>query len=151
MSLMKACRYSFHDLSRVEVDRRRPQTPRFNMPFELGLIIAQTERAKSKHYWYVFEAKRFRVLKSLSDINGTEVYIHNGRPIGVLRELTNALARNQHRPTVRELHAVYRDVRRAAATLKRDLATHSLFDTRVFQDLVLAASISAKRRIATLQ
>ncbi|SPF56031.1 hypothetical protein SBA4_7670004 [Candidatus Sulfopaludibacter sp. SbA4] len=37
--LIERCRYSVHDLSRVEVDARRP-TPRFNMPFELGLAVA---------------------------------------------------------------------------------------------------------------
>src|SRR5215471_15917419 len=37
LQLIQSCRYSFHDLSRVEVDVRRPATPRFNMPFELGL------------------------------------------------------------------------------------------------------------------
>ena len=81
------------------------------------------------------------MLKSLSDINGSEVYIHAGHPTGVLRELTNALARTQHRPTVLELQAIYRDVKRTAEILKRELATKSLFDTRPFGDLVLAAII----------
>jgi hypothetical protein len=140
-----------HDLSRVELDPRRPKTPRFNMPFELGLAVAGTGRGRNRHRWYVFEAKKFRVLKSLSDMNGTEAYIHGGTPTGVLRELTNALARSSHRPTVRELQAVYRDVKRTAVILKQDLATQTLFDTRPFLDLVLAASISAKQRIASLR
>jgi len=148
--LMGTCRFSFHDLSRVELDTRGPKTPRFNMPFELGLAVFRAEQVDRRHRWYVFEAKRFRVLKSLSDINGTEVYIHGGRPTGVLRELTNALARSNHKPTVLELKAIYRDVKRAAATIKHELATHTLFDTRPFLDLVLAASISAKRRISSL-
>ena len=38
-SLIHSCRYSFHDLCRVELDLRRPPTPRFNMPFELGLVV----------------------------------------------------------------------------------------------------------------
>src|SRR5579863_1030465 len=37
--LMKSCQYSFHDLSRVELDPTLPKTPRFNMPFELGLVL----------------------------------------------------------------------------------------------------------------
>jgi len=37
--LIRRCRYSFHDLSRVELDPRPPRTPRFNMPFELGLTL----------------------------------------------------------------------------------------------------------------
>jgi hypothetical protein len=35
LELVQGCRYSFHDLSRVQLDRRAPATPRFNMPFEL--------------------------------------------------------------------------------------------------------------------
>jgi hypothetical protein len=34
LELITPCQYSFHDLSRVELDRKRPMTPRFNMPFE---------------------------------------------------------------------------------------------------------------------
>src|SRR3954453_3919281 len=41
--LISTCQYSFHDLSRVEPDHRRPRTPRFNMPFELGLAVAWAE------------------------------------------------------------------------------------------------------------
>src|SRR5271157_2636986 len=40
LSLIRRCKISFHDLSRVELDRNRPPTPRFNMPFELGLAVA---------------------------------------------------------------------------------------------------------------
>lgn len=121
------------------------------MPFELGLAVAQAQHLDQEHRWYIFESKRFRVLKSLSDPNGTEPYIHGGRPIGVLRELTSALARSRHKPTVRDLQAIYRDVTRAAVSLKRELATPTLFDARPFQDLVLAASISARRHIASLK
>jgi hypothetical protein len=39
VELILSCRYSFHDLSRVELDLRRPRTPRMNMPFELGLAV----------------------------------------------------------------------------------------------------------------
>jgi hypothetical protein len=151
MHLIGTCHYSFHDLSRVELESGMPKTPRFNMPFELGLTVARSVNIRGGHRWYVFESKRFRVLKSLSDINGTEVYIHAGSPVGLLRELTNALARSQHRPTVRELQAVYRDLRRTAVNLKRELATETLFDTRPFLDLVLAGNISARHRIASLR
>jgi len=91
------------------------------------------------------------VLKSLSDINGTEAYIHEGRPIGILRELTNALARSKHRPTGRELQSIYRDVKMTAEIIKRQLATRTLFDTRPFKDLVVAANISARRHIHSLR
>ncbi len=34
-SLIESCPYSIHDLSRVQLDRHPPRTPRFNMHFEL--------------------------------------------------------------------------------------------------------------------
>lgn len=40
LDVIRECEYSFHDLSRVEVDATPPATPRFNMPFELGLTVA---------------------------------------------------------------------------------------------------------------
>src|SRR5580658_6015102 len=36
LDLIGSCSYSIHDLSRVQLDRTAPATPRFNMPFELG-------------------------------------------------------------------------------------------------------------------
>lgn len=147
LSLIHSCRYSFHDLSRVELDRKRPPTPRFNMPFELGLAVAWAHQEDREHEWYIFEAKSHRLAKSLSDLDGTQIYIHAGTPTGVLRQLTNALARSTHQPTVKDLKAIYRDVQRAAIAIKKDHGTVSLYDTRPFLDLVYAALASARKRV----
>lgn len=150
-NLISSCQYSFHDLSRVELDRKHPRVPRFNMPFELGLAVGWEKHGGQPHQWYAFEAKPHRALKSLSDLNGTEFYIHDARPVGVFRCLTNALARSEHHPTVRDLQGLYRDLNEKALTIKRDLATKSLFDTRPFRDLVLFAGKSARKRIPSLR
>ncbi len=97
--LIRNCRYSFHDLSRVELDVRHLRTPRFNMPFELGLAAACDKLNPGRHVWFVLEAKSRRLQKSLSDLGGTDVYIHGGKPQGVFRELCNALVRTGHQPT----------------------------------------------------
>jgi len=60
--LLRSCRYSFHDLSRVSLDRNPPATPRFNMPFELGLAVSP--RRSRAHEWFVFEEQRHRLTKS---------------------------------------------------------------------------------------
>jgi len=44
--LITSCQYSFHDLSRVQLDRKRPQAPRFNMRFELGLVLGWPKKAE---------------------------------------------------------------------------------------------------------
>jgi hypothetical protein len=151
LALIQGCRYSFHDICRVGIDTARPPTPRFNMPFELGLAVTWSMAGDSDHAWYVMEAKQYRQQKSLSDLNGTEIYIHDGRAVGVFRLLTNALARTEIRPTVPDLQAVYRDLNQAAAEIKKALAAPSLFDTRAFQDLVFAAGLSARMRVASLR
>ena len=146
--LLRSCRYSLHDLSRVSLDRNPPPTPRFNMPFELGLAV---NPSGTRHEWFVFEEQRHRLGKSLSDLNGTDPHIHDGRPEGVLRALTNALVRRRHRPTSGELSAVYQDVRRSARAIRRDLRTGSLFEARSFDELVVTGRISAEKRIPSLR
>ena len=52
LSLINKCRFSLHDLSRVE-----SPIPRFNMPFEAGLAIAYSRYNKA-HEWRILEAKK---------------------------------------------------------------------------------------------
>jgi len=74
VDLIESCRYSFHDLSRVELDLHRPRTPRMNMPFELGLTVMASYHNPKRHTWCVFEKSYRRTQKSLSDLAGTDVY-----------------------------------------------------------------------------
>jgi hypothetical protein len=58
LALIQSCPYSVHGLSRVEMDRTPPPTPRFNMPCELGLTITWQKLNPTRHTWFVFEAQR---------------------------------------------------------------------------------------------
>jgi hypothetical protein len=49
LELIRSCRYSIHDLSRVQLERTLPITPRFNMPFELGLAVASSKLGTTSH------------------------------------------------------------------------------------------------------
>jgi hypothetical protein len=138
-TLIRGCRYSFHDMSRVELDVKRPQTPRFNMPFELGLTVAWEILNPGQHTWYVLESRPRRLSKSLSDLNGTDPYIHENGPSGVFRELCNCLVRTEHQPTVPEMMRVYRGMSRSVPEILRAAGTKSVFEARVFAELVLAA------------
>jgi len=150
VGLLRRCRYSFHDLSRVELDPRPPETPRFNMPFELGLAVALEQTRARRHAWFVFEARAHRMKKSLSDLGGTDEHVHGGKPRGVMRALANVLARSRHRPTVAELEQIFRDLKKAAGAIKSNLRTDSLYDARPFKDLVVAARLIARSRIPSL-
>jgi hypothetical protein len=99
-ALIQSCRYSIHDLSRVELDRTHPPTPRFNMPMELGMAVAWAKLNPTGHIWFVFESQERRAQKSISDLNGTDCNIHGGTEEGVMRELCNAFVRRTRRVTV---------------------------------------------------
>lgn len=140
--LLADCRWSVHDLSCVTLDARAPRVPRFNMPFELGLAAAL--RLTGSHRWFVFEAQAHRIQKSISDINGIDPLIHGGSARGVLREITNAFDRAHLQPTPEQLEAVYGDLRRAAADLKAQYRSASLFTPTLFRRLVIAAQALTK-------
>ena len=143
---IQGCRYSIHDLSRVGPDRNPPYTtPRFNMPFELGLAVAWQKLNPAIHSWFVFEAKTYRVQKSLSDLNGYDPQIHDGRVQGIMRELCNAFVRPANQPTVPEMMNTYRAVSRRLTKIMEDAGAERLFEARVFKDLCFATKIAAER------
>lgn len=144
--LIRSCQYSFHDLSRVELDRKRPLTPRFNMPFELGLVVGwlRSGGRRSNHTWFVFESKDRRISKSLSDLAGTDAYIHDGRPTGVFRKLGNALVRSADQPTVQQMKAIYDKITIASPLIRKKAGSRSLFEANAFKQLVLAARTFAE-------
>jgi hypothetical protein len=144
IELILSCRYSFHDLSRVELDLRRPPTPRMNMPFELGLTVMAAYRNPQRHTWCIFENDYRRVLKSLGDLAGSDVYCHGGGHIGVLREIANALVAERRQPDIRQLLAVYRDVKTVLPELLKKRGAKSCYEAAVFRNLVYAAQKSAK-------
>jgi hypothetical protein len=150
IELIRGCRYSFHDLSRVQLDRNSPTTPRFNMPFELGLAVDWALGANPKHEWFVFESRAHRLEKSLSDLNGTDPHVHDGTAHGVLRGLTNALTRKIHDPNLAELYSIYRDLSKAAHKIKESRGG-SLFEARPFQDLAVLVRQLAEERISSLR
>jgi hypothetical protein len=143
--LIADCRYSFHDLSLVELDRSSPATPRFNMPFELGLVVGWQTASPSIHDWFVFESSRHRLQKSLSDLNGTDPFIYGPSADGILREIRNALARHDVQPTATQMRSIFEEVQEYASSLIREeKGAPSLFEARPFAELVVAARRSAE-------
>ncbi len=138
--LMTSCQYSIHDLSCVELNLEPPPTPRFSMPFELGLVLGWLEtRKETRHTWFVFEAVTRRLSKSLSDLDGTDPYIHNGKPRGIFRELGNAFVRSDNQPTVQQMKSIFQDLKKASPTIVKNSGAKSLFETQVFRKLVVVA------------
>ena len=144
LTLIRSCRYSIHDLSRVELDHNPPfPTPRFNMPFELGLAVAAKDLADPKHKWFLFETVARRVEKSLTDLNGTDANIHGGTVQGVMSELCNAFVKANRQPTVPQMIAAYEEVIPTVPALAERAGT-GIFSPRVFEDLCVASNAVAQ-------
>lgn len=135
LSLINKCRFSLHDLSRVE-----SPIPRFNMPFEAGLAIAYSRYNKA-HEWRILEAKKHRIEKTLNDLNGHEPYIHNGTINGMLCALTNIFVIKKNAPEVAELKKIYDDLTVYVKKLKKSY--RNLYQETPFNRLVLAATSNA--------
>ena len=144
ISLIESCRYSIHDMSRVELDLTPPPTPRFNMPFELGLSVLHANRAPSQHTWFLFESANWRIQKSLSDLNGTDPYIHDGTVEGVFRELAKAFVRADRQPSVGQMKFLYDSLSPVMPRILTDAAATDPFNARAFQDIVVFTSALAQ-------
>ncbi|HJZ43068.1 MAG TPA: hypothetical protein VJ233_05060 [Hyphomicrobiaceae bacterium] len=94
VKLISECRYTIHDLSRVELNIN--DLPRFNMPFELGLVIGakhfgtKTQRQKSA---LIMVRQQFALSEYLSDLGGNDPAAHGDDP----RELVRIVSRYLHR------------------------------------------------------
>lgn len=132
--LIRSCRYSIHDLSRVEMGDAPTAVPRFNMPLELGMTITWQRLHPSRHDWFVWESDHYRIQRSASDLNGTDACIHNGTPEGVLRELRNAFHRDKM-PSVPDMLALYRFVNNNVDAILQRNGTSNRYDKSVFKEL----------------
>ena len=131
--LIKSCRYSIHDLSRVELSSAS-SAPRFNMPLELGMTITWQILNTDQHTWFVCESERHRLQKSASDLNGTDAYIHDGTVEGVFRELRIAFPRDRS-PSVPDMLTAYRVAYGALNSFLDRNGTRNPFDRSDFEDL----------------
>lgn len=96
--LIRASKYSIHDLSRTRPDAATGN-PRFNMPFELGLDIGC--RRFGRNYGdkcaLIFASEKYEYQKFLSDIAGQDIANHDLEVARVIRGVRSFLA--PHRPS----------------------------------------------------
>lgn len=89
LSLVKECRYSIHDLSRLKAEKAE-EFYRLNMPFELGIDYG-CRRIANNHLRtkrsLILEAKRYDIQKALSDLNGVDIKSHDNDPAQTVRAL----------------------------------------------------------------
>lgn len=110
------------------------------MPFELGLVVGWQKAAPTGHDWFVFEASRHRLQKSLSDLNGTDPFVYGTTSAGILREIRNALSRHDMRPTADQMQILFDALRLdASPQILKQAGAATVFDARPFAELVVMA------------
>ena len=132
------CPVSIHDLSWMELDPHLPATPRFNMPFELGIAAALSKVLD--HQCVVLDTVHYRLDKALSDIKGVDPFIYDGTPLGIFRALANVFFRNDFRPCVSDFTRVLKKLEREAARIRKQDGYTSLYEALPFQKLRLVAA-----------
>jgi hypothetical protein len=113
------------------------------MPFELGLTVALEKTAHSGHEWVVCESMVRRINKSLSDLDGTDAYVHQGTIRGVFREMGNAFVGSNRQPSVSEMMQIYRLLRAQLESILAKAGADNPFNARVFKELCVIASKAA--------
>jgi len=79
--IIKECKYSIHDLSKVRANVVN-EYARMNMPFELGVdygIKSMNDENLSKKQFLILEAVKYDYMKALSDINGMDIKVHENK------------------------------------------------------------------------
>lgn len=140
--LLRSCEFSIHDLSRVQLSGTGPRCPRFNMPFEAGLALA-VYLSGNKHRCAIFEAKRYRLQKSLSDLNGFDPYIHHETVKGMLAALTDLFHIGIRQADAKQLFSLYLVVSQDASIIKTRNG-NNLFRASSFRQLVAQSQYQAK-------
>jgi hypothetical protein len=133
--IIAECASSVHELSCVKTESG---FPRFNMPFELGMVVGM-----NTHRWFVFESERFRLDRTLSDVKGHDVPIHNGDPEDLIVKLRDVFQTRRSALTLRRLRHVHDGVKKLAEKIEGDHG--SLLSRAAFSELVLGAQEIAER------
>ena len=135
--LIRRCPVSVHDLSRVGLPVR------FNMPFELGIAFAL--RRIDRHQFILLEAKRHRLQKTLSDLNGIDPGIHGGTVIGMVSCVLSGLAKPTRNPDPHQIERIRRQLWKTVPVLKRRHHRTTIYSRAVFGDLVGGATFLARK------
>ncbi len=80
--LIRASKYSIHDLSRLQSSRRN-EFYRMNMPFELGIEYGCRHFASDhlrRKRCLILEKSRHDYIKALSDLSGVDIKSHQNKP-----------------------------------------------------------------------
>lgn len=137
--LIKESTYSIHDLSAVALDDTN-KLPRFNMPFELGMVIGCKKvagRTYASRSVLILEQTKYTTQKCLSDIAGQDLKAHDGQPQKLCRIVRSWLVAESGRQGIPGQAAIFTAYERFAAELPDICAAADLeYDELIYADLL---------------
>jgi hypothetical protein len=94
IGLIKESKYAIHDLSRIKATKAGEYF-RLNMPFELGIDVGcrvfKTGKWGGKKC-LILEAERYRYQAAISDLSGSDIAVHENKPVNIVRHVRNWLS-----------------------------------------------------------
>jgi len=136
--LLRSCATSIHDLSRVG------SPVRFNMPFELGIAFALS-RLQARHKFIMLEAKRHRLQRTLSDMNGIDPLIHSGKAGHTISCVLSHLGKTRGNPPVQQVQRLYQVLWKVVPSFKSTHARTNIYSRGIFGELVDGATRLAEK------
>ncbi|MGK0272380.1 MAG: hypothetical protein ACI88H_003051 [Cocleimonas sp.] len=91
--LIEDSKFGIHDISRTELDEAT-ETPRFNMPLELGVFIGAKkfgDSAQKSKNLLILDREQYRYQIFLSDIAGHDIRSHENDPDTLITHVRNWL------------------------------------------------------------
>lgn len=145
IKLIKKCRYSIHDLSRIELTE--DYFPRFNMPFELGLFmgIKSMSNVKRKQA-LILEKTKYEYQKFISDLSGIDTQAHNDKIeliIKVIRNWLNSCSKRENIPTAQKIEKEFKQFYYYDLPVLKE--KESMDDDLSFYDYVYIAGLFARK------
>jgi hypothetical protein len=135
--LMRTCRISLHDMSRIGTPAR------FNMPFELGLACSLQLQRPDEYEILVLDSAEYRLDRRLSDYKGRDLFLHRGTHEGMVAALLDAF-QSQHRDPSMFRRAAHR-LRSSVDVIKREARAATIFHPYLFWRVTNAALDIAAR------
>lgn len=104
------------------------------MAFEAGLATALV-LSGATHERFLLEERRYRLQVSLSDLNGTDPYVHGGTVRGLLAAVNDIFTRPDRAVRMTDVERIYRRLSRYATGRFGD----DLYRPAAFSELVYVA------------
>ena len=137
VKLIGECQASLHDFSRFG--------NRFNVPFEYGIAFGLQHREPGRHVCFAFSSSQLKIDKALSDLWGVELHIHRGSRKRLFAGIANVFAGGIARPTIGQMERIYQGLVNALPRLKLESGAKSVFEPRIFKEMVTLARVLSDR------